>query len=185
MSVGSSCHINERYANSAAVMAELGTFGAQFAERFLGCVEPTSINVYGEPSDEVRAALDGFGAVLLVENLVGVVRQLKPLGVRETLRLGGKNVAVVGDSEFDSGGGGAQAEIVFLSVATGKSLLVEVADPTEFFGIALHPLCATESDALVASEPGGFVYGTRFVNREFGVLLAADNEGGTCLHYPV
>jgi hypothetical protein len=31
-------------------------------ERVLGCVEPTSPHVYGEPSAEARAALDGFGA---------------------------------------------------------------------------------------------------------------------------
>ena len=58
-----SCHINERYADSDAVMAHLRSFGANFAERFLGCVTPTSIDVYGDPSDEVRAGLAGFGAV--------------------------------------------------------------------------------------------------------------------------
>ncbi len=60
---GASCHINERYTDSDAVMAHLGNFGANFAERFLGCVAPTSIDVYGDPSDEVREALAGFGAV--------------------------------------------------------------------------------------------------------------------------
>jgi hypothetical protein len=44
-------------------MAHIGTFGAKFAERFLGCVEPTAFHVYGDPGAEVRAALDGFGAV--------------------------------------------------------------------------------------------------------------------------
>ena len=58
-----SCHINERYADSDAVMEHLGSFGANFAERFLGCVAPTSIDVYGDASDEVRAGLAGFGAV--------------------------------------------------------------------------------------------------------------------------
>jgi len=57
------CHIHERYANSAGALAHLGHFGSRFAERFLGCVEPTSILVYGEPSDEVRTILDGFGAI--------------------------------------------------------------------------------------------------------------------------
>ena len=60
---GSTCHLNERYADSDAVMAHLGTSGAKFAERFLTCVQPTSLNVYGDPSGEARAALDGFGAV--------------------------------------------------------------------------------------------------------------------------
>ncbi len=58
-----SCHINERYADSDAVMAHLANFGANFAERFLGCVAPTSIDVYGDASEEVRAGLAGFGAV--------------------------------------------------------------------------------------------------------------------------
>ncbi len=60
---GRSCHINERYADSDAVMAHLGSFGANFADRFLACVTPTSIDVYGDVSEEVRASLAGFGAV--------------------------------------------------------------------------------------------------------------------------
>ena len=60
-----SCHIYERYADSAAVMQHLGNFGATFAERFMECFEPTSFSVYGSVSDEVRAALDGFGAAYL------------------------------------------------------------------------------------------------------------------------
>lgn len=62
---GATCHINERYADSDAVMAHLSSFGANFAERFLGLAAPTSIVVYGEPSDEAGAALDGFGAEYL------------------------------------------------------------------------------------------------------------------------
>ncbi len=58
-----SCHVNERYADSGAVMEHLGSFGANFAERFLACVAPTSIDVYGEPSAEVREGLAGFGPV--------------------------------------------------------------------------------------------------------------------------
>jgi quinol monooxygenase YgiN len=62
---GTVCHLNERYADSDAAMVHLGTFGAKFVERFLECFEPTGLHVYGEPSDEVRAVLDGFGAVYL------------------------------------------------------------------------------------------------------------------------
>ena len=36
-----------------------------FVDRFLGCFEPISLSVYGEPTAEARAALDGFGAVYL------------------------------------------------------------------------------------------------------------------------
>lgn len=62
---GATCHINERYADSAATLEHLGTFGAKFAERFLACFAPTGLHVYGEPSDEVRGALESFGAVYL------------------------------------------------------------------------------------------------------------------------
>lgn len=59
------CHIYERYADSDAVMVHLGNFGPKFASRFMESVEPTSLSVYGEPSDEVRTALDSLGAVYL------------------------------------------------------------------------------------------------------------------------
>ena len=36
---------------------------ALFAERFLDCVTPTSLDVYGEASDDLRGALAAFGAV--------------------------------------------------------------------------------------------------------------------------
>lgn len=62
---GDRCHINERYEDSDAVIAHLGTFGSRFADRFLACFEPTALSVYGSPSAEARAALDGFGAAYL------------------------------------------------------------------------------------------------------------------------
>ena len=62
---GTECHILERYADSEAVLNHLGNFGSNFADRFLACFAPTALFVYGEPSDEARAALDGFGAVYL------------------------------------------------------------------------------------------------------------------------
>ena len=62
---GSAIHICERYADSAATMEHLGNFGANFAERFLGCFTPTAIYVYGDPSDEVPGVLDGFGATYM------------------------------------------------------------------------------------------------------------------------
>ncbi len=62
---GATCHIHERYADSAATMTHLASFGANFAERFLAAVEPTRFTVYGNPNAEVRGALDGFGAVYM------------------------------------------------------------------------------------------------------------------------
>jgi len=63
------CHIYERYADSAAVMAHLGNFGARFAERFLDAAEPTRLTVYGDPSEEARGALAGLNAAFM--SLIG------------------------------------------------------------------------------------------------------------------
>ena len=60
-----SCHLYERYRDSAACLVHMAGFGARFADRFLSCVAPASLSVYGEPSAELRAALDPFGAVYL------------------------------------------------------------------------------------------------------------------------
>ncbi len=57
------CHIYERYADSAATMVHLATFGQDFAERFMAVLKPVQLVVYGNPNDEVRAALVAFGAV--------------------------------------------------------------------------------------------------------------------------
>ncbi len=60
---GKTCHLYERFADSAATMTHLASFGQNFAERFLAAVEPVQFAVYGNPNDEVRAAVAGFGAV--------------------------------------------------------------------------------------------------------------------------
>lgn len=62
---GTVCHICEKYRDSAAALEHLGTFGADFAERFLTCFTPTSLHVYGTPNEEVRTVMDGFGAAYL------------------------------------------------------------------------------------------------------------------------
>ncbi len=59
------CHIYERYADSAATMTHLASFGENFAERFLAVVAPTRFVVYGNPSVEVREALAGFGPLYM------------------------------------------------------------------------------------------------------------------------
>jgi quinol monooxygenase YgiN len=59
-----SCHIYERYADSAATMTHLGAFGEKYAERFMASVEPMRIH-YGTPNNEVKKALSGFGAVFM------------------------------------------------------------------------------------------------------------------------
>ena len=62
-----SCKIYERYRDSAAVMTHLASFGANFADRFLAESEPTRFVVFGDPTEEVREALGGFGAVFMAQ----------------------------------------------------------------------------------------------------------------------
>jgi quinol monooxygenase YgiN len=60
-----SCHIYERYANSAATMTHLGTFREKFEERLVAAVEPTRFVVYGTPNNEVKESLSGLDAVFM------------------------------------------------------------------------------------------------------------------------
>ena len=61
---GTTCHIYERYADSAAVMAHMGNLAA-FGERWAATVEITGATVYGAPSDEVKAIFTGQGGTLM------------------------------------------------------------------------------------------------------------------------
>jgi hypothetical protein len=62
---GDTCHINERYSDSAAALVHIASFGAKFAPRFMACFEPTSFSVYGNPTEDVRAALAEMGVTYL------------------------------------------------------------------------------------------------------------------------
>ena len=57
---GTICHIYEHYADSAAVMTHLATFGEKFAGRFMEILTPVRFVVYGSPSQEVKDALADF-----------------------------------------------------------------------------------------------------------------------------
>ena len=61
----SSVHTLERFASSEAVMAHLGSFGDNFAERFFAALEPTGWYAYGDPDSAAREALTGSGAEIL------------------------------------------------------------------------------------------------------------------------
>src|SRR4051812_39859927 len=56
---GGSMLLLERYADSAAALAHLGTFGRTFAGRFLDLLDPTRFTVMGAPSGELSNALSG------------------------------------------------------------------------------------------------------------------------------
>ena len=54
----------ERYTNSTAATAHLRTFAKTFGERFGTMVDRTQFTVFGNPSDELRALLIGYGAAI-------------------------------------------------------------------------------------------------------------------------
>ncbi|MEM7294768.1 MAG: antibiotic biosynthesis monooxygenase [Pseudomonadota bacterium] len=55
-------HVLERYIDSAAAVAHLNTFANKFGKRFGGLVEREKFVLFGEPSDELIALLEDFGA---------------------------------------------------------------------------------------------------------------------------
>ena len=59
------CTLYERYADSAAVMKHIMSFGKNFAARFTSCLEPRKMVVHGAPSDDVKKALAGQGALFM------------------------------------------------------------------------------------------------------------------------
>lgn len=56
------CHIHERYTDSAATLVHLKTFNEKYAARLMEIGDATNFVVYGNPSDELRKELDTFGA---------------------------------------------------------------------------------------------------------------------------
>lgn len=61
---GMSCQIIERYVDSDAVMTHLGHFGPKFGGRFMALAEPKGSKVCGNPSDELKEVMRGFGAMI-------------------------------------------------------------------------------------------------------------------------
>jgi len=62
---GRRCHSFERYADSAAAVRHLATFGEKFAGPFLEILKPVRFVVYGSPDAAVRDALAAFGPVYM------------------------------------------------------------------------------------------------------------------------
>jgi quinol monooxygenase YgiN len=62
---GARVDVYERYVDSGAALAHLEAFVARFGQRYAALVERRSFTVFGEPSVELRAFLDRFGAVYL------------------------------------------------------------------------------------------------------------------------
>lgn len=58
---GTTCHLYERYRDPAATLQHLANFNERYAARFMSVLEPTGFVVYGNPNDDVRAALEAWG----------------------------------------------------------------------------------------------------------------------------
>jgi quinol monooxygenase YgiN len=57
---GHDVHIYERYSDADAAVAHIGRFVENFAGRFLDLCAPTRMSVYGDATEEVKAATAGF-----------------------------------------------------------------------------------------------------------------------------
>jgi hypothetical protein len=55
-------YVYERYEHSGAAVAHLVKFAATFGERYGRSIERKRFLVFGNPSDDLRAMLDKFGA---------------------------------------------------------------------------------------------------------------------------
>jgi len=56
-------HVLERYSNSNAGLDHLQMFATKFAGRFHELVARKSFVVFGDPSAELKAVLNGYGAI--------------------------------------------------------------------------------------------------------------------------
>ena len=62
---GKQCHTYEWYRDSAATVAHLTGFKANYAARLMSLGVATRFVVYGNPDSSVREALEGFGAIYM------------------------------------------------------------------------------------------------------------------------
>lgn len=60
------CHTYERYADSKATLTHLETFVEKYAGRLMETGDATRFVVYGNPNDEVKKSLEGFGAAYML-----------------------------------------------------------------------------------------------------------------------
>ena len=58
---GSTVHIYEKYADSDAMIAHVDGFMEKWAGRFMGCVDVTRFNAYGDPNEAAQKVMAPFG----------------------------------------------------------------------------------------------------------------------------
>lgn len=56
-------HSIEHFETNQATLEHLAIFNAKFAERYMALGTVKSCTVYGEPNEEVKNILDGFGSI--------------------------------------------------------------------------------------------------------------------------
>ena len=59
-------HLYEKYADSAAALAHMKSFGEKWAGRFLGCIDVERVTAYGNPDEAAQKGLAQMGAKTLV-----------------------------------------------------------------------------------------------------------------------
>jgi quinol monooxygenase YgiN len=59
------CQSYERFQDSAAAMAHMESFGANFTARFMEMVKPIRLVVYGTPSAQVKDAIAGLNPIYM------------------------------------------------------------------------------------------------------------------------
>jgi quinol monooxygenase YgiN len=59
---GSTVHLYEKYADSAAAVAHMQAFGTKWAGRFMGSVDVQRVTAYGNPDEAAQKALAQMGA---------------------------------------------------------------------------------------------------------------------------
>lgn len=59
------CHIHEKYLDSDSALAHLTTFNEKFAARLMSLGDATTFFVYGNPSRDLKSALEGFGGTYM------------------------------------------------------------------------------------------------------------------------
>lgn len=64
---GKLCSIYERYADSAAVMVHMTTFGEKYAQRFVSIFKPVKMVVFGSPDGEVKKALAPLSPIYMTQ----------------------------------------------------------------------------------------------------------------------
>ena len=60
-----SVHLYEKYADSAAALAHMKSFGEKWAGRFLSCIDVERVTAYGNPDEAAQKALAQMGAKTL------------------------------------------------------------------------------------------------------------------------